>query len=35
MDKVVFIGPVRKSGHLEVGSIWYLDLDLLGFSLLD
>jgi hypothetical protein len=35
MDEVVFIGPLRKSGHLEVGSIWHLDLDLLGFLLLD
>ncbi len=31
VDEVLFVVPVPKSGHLEVGSIWHLDLDLLGF----
>ena len=31
VDEVLFIVPVHKSGHLEVGSIWHPDLDLLGF----
>jgi hypothetical protein len=31
VDKLLFIVPIRKSGYLEVSSIWHLDLDLLGF----
>ncbi len=35
MDEVVFVSPVRKSGHPKVGAIRHLDLDLLGFPFLD
>ncbi len=34
MDKVFLVGPISKSGHLEVGSIKHLDLDLLRFLFL-
>ncbi len=34
MDKVFLIVPVSKSGHLKVGSVMHLDLDLLGFPFL-
>jgi hypothetical protein len=34
VDKVFLVVPVSKSGHLEVGSVRHLDLDLLGFLFL-
>jgi hypothetical protein len=33
VDKVFLKVAVSKSGHLEVGSVRQLDLDLLGFLL--
>ncbi len=34
MDEVFLVVSVSKSGHLEVGSVRNLDLDLLGFPFL-
>jgi hypothetical protein len=34
VDKVFLIVPISESGHLEVGSVRQLDLDLLGFLFL-
>jgi hypothetical protein len=35
VDKVVFVGATRESGHGEVSAIQHFDLDLLPFPFLD